>query len=155
MSSTSPATWRRLSTHAFTVGRQRGVTGRPTPGALARGVRALRGLGVLGRPPAPPASQARIRGRLHSPLRDRQAISHHYDLSNDFYALILDPPMAYSCAYYGDDPGQSVASAQRAKLDLVCRKLGLDPAAGSSTSAVAGARSRSMPPSTSAPASPA
>ncbi|MGA8245954.1 MAG: cyclopropane-fatty-acyl-phospholipid synthase family protein, partial [Nocardioides sp.] len=68
----------------------------------------------------------RVRGRLHSPRRDRQAISHHYDLSNDFYALILDPSMAYSCAYY-DDPGQSVAAAQRAKLDLVCRKLGLRP----------------------------
>jgi cyclopropane-fatty-acyl-phospholipid synthase len=114
-------------THAFMVGRQRGVAGRPTPGAWARGVQAARRLGVLGRPPAPPASQARVRGRLHSPLRDRQAISHHYDLSNDFYALILDPSMAYSCAYYGDDPAQSVASAQQAKLDLVCTKLGLEP----------------------------
>jgi cyclopropane-fatty-acyl-phospholipid synthase len=114
-------------THAFAVGRERGVPGRPTPGALAQGVRAIHRLGALGRPPAPPASQARLRGRLHSPRRDRQAISHHYDLSNDFYALVLDPEMAYSCAYYGDDPGQSLASAQRAKLDLVCRKLGLGP----------------------------
>lgn len=60
------------------------------------------------------------------PRRDRQAISHHYDLSTEFYALILDPSMAYSCAYYRDDPQQSVESAQRAKLDLVCTKLGLD-----------------------------
>jgi cyclopropane-fatty-acyl-phospholipid synthase len=68
-----------------------------------------------------------VRGRLHSPQRDRSAISHHYDVSNEFYALILDPAMAYSCAYYGDDPAQSVASAQQAKLDLVCRKLGIEP----------------------------
>ncbi len=113
--------------HAFAVGRARGVSGRPSPAAVAHGVGALRRLGLLGRPPAAPASQARVRGRLHSKLRDRRAISHHYDLSNDFYALILDPAMAYSCAYYGDDPGQSLESAQRAKLDLVCRKLGLGP----------------------------
>jgi cyclopropane-fatty-acyl-phospholipid synthase len=114
-------------THAFAVGRERGVTGRPSPGAVARGVRTLRSLGVLGKPPAPPASQARVHGRLHSPGRDRRAISHHYDLSNEFYGLILDPAMAYSCAYYGDDPDQSVAAAQEAKLDLVCRKLDLGP----------------------------
>jgi cyclopropane-fatty-acyl-phospholipid synthase len=114
-------------THAFAVGRDRGVTGRPSAAAFAQGVRTLRRLGVLGRPPVPPASQARVRGRLHSPLRDRHAISHHYDLSNEFYALILDPAMAYSCAYYGDDPDQTVESAQRAKLDLVCRKLDLGP----------------------------
>jgi cyclopropane-fatty-acyl-phospholipid synthase len=114
-------------THAFAVGRERGVTGRPTAAVIARGVRTLRRLGVLGRPPAPPASQAKVRGRLHSQQRDRHAISHHYDLSNDFYSLILDPAMAYSCAYYGDDPHQTVESAQRAKLDLVCRKLDLGP----------------------------
>jgi cyclopropane-fatty-acyl-phospholipid synthase len=60
-------------------------------------------------------------------VRDARAIHHHYDLSNEFYSLVLDPAMAYSCAYYGDDPDQSLASAQRAKLDLVCRKLDLGP----------------------------
>ena len=60
---------------------------------------AARRSGCVGRPPAPPASQARIRGRLHSALRDRRAISHHYDLSNEFYSLILDQSMAYSCGY--------------------------------------------------------
>ena len=114
-------------THAFAVARARGLTGRPGPTAVAHGVRVLGRLGVIGRPAAPPASQARLRGRLHSRGRDRRAISHHYDLSNEFYALILDPAMAYSCAYYGDDPRQSVESAQRAKLDLVCTKLGLGP----------------------------
>jgi cyclopropane-fatty-acyl-phospholipid synthase len=122
-----PGDLEQALTHAFTVGRARGVAGRrPGAAALAHGVRLLRRLGAIGRPPAPPSSQARTRGRLHSPQRDRQAISHHYDLSNEFYSLILDPSMAYSCAYYGDDPQQSVESAQRAKLDLVCRKLGLE-----------------------------
>jgi cyclopropane-fatty-acyl-phospholipid synthase len=114
-------------THAFAVGRGRGLSGRPSPAAVARGVRAIRKLGLLGRPPAPPASQARVRGRLHSRRRDLRSVSHHYDVSNEFYSLILDPAMAYSCAYYGDDPTQSVASAQQAKLDLVCRKLGIGP----------------------------
>jgi cyclopropane-fatty-acyl-phospholipid synthase len=114
-------------THAFDVGRERGLSGRPGPAAFARGVRTLQSLGLVGRPPAPPVSQARVRGRLHSRMRDRRAISHHYDLSNEFYGLILDPAMAYSCGYYGDDPEQTVESAQRAKLALVCRKLGLGP----------------------------
>ena len=118
-------------THAFAVGRERGITGRPGAAAFARGMRTLpsllRGLGLLGTPLPAPASQARVRGRLHSRGRDRRAIHHHYDLSNAFYSLILDPSMAYSCAYFGDDPDQTVESAQRAKLDLVCRKLDLAP----------------------------
>jgi cyclopropane-fatty-acyl-phospholipid synthase len=95
--------------HVLSVGRDRDLTGPPGPAAFLHGALAIRPLLGLGRPPAPPASQARVRGRLHSRLRDRQAISHHYDLSNEFYSLILDPAMAYSCAYYGDDPGQSQA----------------------------------------------
>ena len=88
-------------------------------------------MGLLRRSPEPPATQARIRGRLHSKLRDRSSIAHHYDFSNDFYALLLDPSMAYSCAYWTSDatsgPAYTVADAQRDKLDLVCRKLGLEP----------------------------
>jgi cyclopropane-fatty-acyl-phospholipid synthase len=117
--------------HVFEVGRARGLSGRPGLTAYVEAVRAIRSIGIVGRPLPAPASQARVRGRLHSRKRDRRAIGHHYDLSNDFYALLLDPSMAYSCAYYGDDPGdtgqQSVESAQRAKLDLVCRKLDLAP----------------------------
>ncbi|GAB4066604.1 cyclopropane-fatty-acyl-phospholipid synthase family protein [Angustibacter speluncae] len=106
--------------------RETGSTGRLTPAVVANGLRTAKDLGVLGRPPAPPASQARLRGRLHTKLRDRQAISHHYDLSNDFYSLILDPHMAYSCGYWtSDEPSYTVQDAQRDKLDLVCRKLGL------------------------------
>ena len=81
---------------------------------------------TLGRPPAAPASQARLRGRLHSQRRDRSAISFHYDLSNEFYELILDPQMAYSCGYHAS-PDVSVERAQFDKLALVCRKLGLEP----------------------------
>lgn len=116
-------------THAFAVAEERGLSGaRPRPSALVSAIRAAADLGVLGRPPAPPVSQARIRGRLHTPLRDRRAIAHHYDLSNDFYQLLLDPAMAYSSGYWtSTDPAYGVAEAQRDKLDLVCTKLGLEP----------------------------
>jgi cyclopropane-fatty-acyl-phospholipid synthase len=114
-------------THAFAVARERGLDGaRATPAAVARAVRAALGVGAIGRPPAAPSTQARLRGRLHTALRDRHAISHHYDLSNEFYAAILDPAMAYSCAYYTADD-ITLADAQAAKLDLVCRKLGPEP----------------------------
>ncbi|MGW2022353.1 class I SAM-dependent methyltransferase [Streptomyces decoyicus] len=106
--------------------------GSPGPRQLARmAVTALR-LGALGpRPPAPGAPQARLRGALHSTVRDRAAISHHYDLSNDWYALLLDESMAYSCGYWTRPAGPSYgpADAQRDKLELVCRKLGLRPGA--------------------------
>ncbi len=112
-------------THAFRVARDRGLSGgRPTPAAVAHLVRTATGLGALGRPPAPPASQARVRGRLHSQLRDRRAISHHYDLSNEFYSLILEPTMAYSCGYHAS-PQQPLQEAQEAKLLAGLRKLGL------------------------------
>ncbi len=116
-------------THVFAVGAERGLTGVRRPlGAIVRAVRTAAAVGGLGPPPALPRSQAKVRGRLHSAIRDRQAISHHYDLSNDFYSLLLDPSMAYSCAYYpNDDPTYELEDAQRDKLDLVCRKLGLGP----------------------------
>ncbi len=108
--------------------RRTGGSGRPTPAVLALGVRTAIDLGVVGRPLAPPPSQAHLRGRLHSRLRDRQAISHHYDLSNEFYALVLDPHMAYSSGYWtSEEPSYTLQDAQRDKLDLVCRKLGLEP----------------------------
>ena len=55
---------------------------------------------------------------------DARAIAHHYDVSNEFYALFLDPLMVYTCAYYRDPDGK-LEQAQRDKLDLVCRKLEL------------------------------
>lgn len=57
---------------------------------------------------------------------DAEAIHHHYDLSNEFYALFLDPLMVYTCAYYRT-PDATLAEAQRDKLDLVCKKLRLQP----------------------------
>lgn len=87
-------------------------------------------LRILGLRPRPPASEARLAGGLHTRRRDRAAISHHYDLSNDFYRLLLDEHMAYSCAYFTRAPGSAgytLHDAQTDKLDLVCRKLGLQP----------------------------
>ncbi|MDN3351624.1 cyclopropane-fatty-acyl-phospholipid synthase family protein [Actinomadura sp. DC4] len=81
-------------------------------------------LGVLGPPPRAPRSEARLSGREHTLRRDRAAIAHHYDVPAAFYELLLDESMAYSCAYFDDD---DLAKAQRAKLGLVCRKLGLRP----------------------------
>ncbi|HEX4016602.1 MAG TPA: class I SAM-dependent methyltransferase [Frankiaceae bacterium] len=109
--------------------RERGLTARrPGPRQLAKAARTALQLGIIGRPLPAPASQAKLTGRLHTKLRDRSAISHHYDLSNDFYALVLDPRMAYSCAYWtSEEPGYGLVEAQRDKFDLVCRKLGLQP----------------------------
>ena len=55
---------------------------------------------------------------------DARAIAHHYDVSNEFYALFLDPLMVYTCAYYRDPDGK-LEQAQQDKLDHVCRKLEL------------------------------
>ena len=68
-------------------------------------------------------------GGVHEPERDRAAIRYHYDVGNDFYSLWLDERMVYSCAYFahGGDVDQQLESAQRAKLDLICRKLRLQP----------------------------
>jgi len=85
--------------------------------------------------PAPP-EEMKPKGRLHSIRRDASAISHHYDVGNDFYELLLGPTMTYSCAVWEDptavspdgahDPG-ALDAAQEAKYELICRKLGLEP----------------------------
>ncbi|MFJ9595348.1 class I SAM-dependent methyltransferase [Streptomyces virginiae] len=95
--------------------------------AEARG--AVRDLLTLARPlpaPPPPAEEAvRRGGPRHTRGRDRQAVSHHYDVGNDFYERVLGPSMVYSCAYW--TPGSTLERAQHDKLDLVCRKLVLKP----------------------------
>ncbi|MFO0470337.1 MAG: class I SAM-dependent methyltransferase [Pseudomonadota bacterium] len=63
---------------------------------------------------------------LHRPSADARQIRHHYDVSDDFFALWLDPRRVYSCAYW-DVAAGTLAQAQEAKLDLVCRKLLLRP----------------------------
>lgn len=72
------------------------------------------------------AIAARLRGAEHTPDRDRQAITHHYDVSNDFYACFLGAEMVYSCAYWPQGV-TTLDEAQRAKHDLICRKLRLRP----------------------------
>jgi cyclopropane-fatty-acyl-phospholipid synthase len=96
-------------------------------------------LGALGPEPAPPPEENVLdgHGRRHTRRRDAAAIAHHYDVGNDFYALVLGPSMVYSCAVWDDalvddrgtalDLREGLDRAQEAKLDLVCRKLGLRP----------------------------
>ena len=79
----------------------------------------------------PPAQEVRARRylsglRAHLPGRDAMAIAHHYDVSNQFYAWVLGPSMAYTCAVY-ETGDATLEQAQAAKFDLVCRKLGLQP----------------------------
>jgi len=95
------------------------------PSELALLVKTARRLGALrgGKPPIPDA-EFRKEGRVHSLRRDRRAIRHHYDVSNEFYRLVLGPTMVYSCAYFAD-PSESVDVAQERKLELICRKLRL------------------------------
>jgi cyclopropane-fatty-acyl-phospholipid synthase len=63
---------------------------------------------------------------LHSRVRDAEQVRFHYDVGDGFFALWLDPLRIYSCAYYAS-PDLSLAQAQQAKLDLICRKLQLAP----------------------------
>jgi cyclopropane-fatty-acyl-phospholipid synthase len=78
------------------------------------------------RPLPPPPEEARLHGRRHSRARDAAAISYHYDLSNDFYRILLGPTLTYSCAVWSS-PTVGLEAAQNAKHELVCRKLGLEP----------------------------
>ena len=102
----------------------------PAPGEVLEIVRSV-GLSHL-RPPAPPPEEALprwrrvVEGLRHSMGRDAEAISHHYDVSNAFYELVLGPSMAYTCALY-ESAGPTLEEAQFAKFDLVCRKLALQP----------------------------
>jgi cyclopropane-fatty-acyl-phospholipid synthase len=94
----------------------------------ANNLRAL--LSVVGasalKPLAPPAIEAKQRGVIHSKARDRQAISHHYDVSNSFYEMVLGPSMTYSCAVFSS-PEDTLEQAQARKVDLVAKKLDLKP----------------------------
>jgi cyclopropane-fatty-acyl-phospholipid synthase len=98
------------------------------PAAMAA-IRAAAQLNLLGPPPGPPACELRVRGRLHSRARDQAVIAGHYDLPAAFYQLILDPSMAYSCAYWDGqkDLAPDLSRAQKAKLDLIMGKLALEP----------------------------
>jgi cyclopropane-fatty-acyl-phospholipid synthase len=85
----------------------------------------VRAVGLM-RPPRRPAVELRPRGERHSRERDARAVRHHYDVSNDFFALFLDESMTYSCAIF-EDFDEPLEVAQRRKLETVCRKLALQP----------------------------
>jgi cyclopropane-fatty-acyl-phospholipid synthase len=88
------------------------------------------GMKAVGRSPALPPEEVRpLRGVRHSRSRDKAAISHHYDVGNEFYRLVLGASLVYSCAYWTrpDDPSYGLDDAQLDKLELVCRKLDLKP----------------------------
>jgi cyclopropane-fatty-acyl-phospholipid synthase len=112
---------------AWRLARSRPGAGAPISrhGRAVAALRAVR-LGALGLPPKAPASEARLSGRLHTRRCDGAVIAHHYDLSNDFYRLLLDDHMAYSSAYFTRED-QSLHDAQTAKLNIICRKLALKP----------------------------
>ncbi len=105
-----------------------GSAGRPKigPKQVAKAATLAVRLGAIGRRPPAPDAESNLTGELHSKERDQAAISHHYDLSNDFYELILDANMAYSSGFHVT-PEMSLEEAQTAKLHLICRKLGLEP----------------------------
>ncbi len=94
----------------------------PREWALAMRVVGLEGLRPL---PVPP-EEMRPGGRLHSIGRDRRSVSYHYNVSNEFYELVLGDAMTYSCALF-TEPEDSLEHAQWSKLELVCGKLDLGP----------------------------
>jgi cyclopropane-fatty-acyl-phospholipid synthase len=80
--------------------------------------------GALRSVPRVPDTELRPRGRRHSRDRDRRAVRHHYDVSNEFFGLLLGESMTYSCAIFSRG-ARTLEEAQRTKLELVCAKLGL------------------------------
>jgi cyclopropane-fatty-acyl-phospholipid synthase len=84
---------------------------------------AVRSTGLIA-PPKPPAAELRPRGRRHSILRDKAAVRHHYDVSNEYFALFLDDSMTYSCAIFSRG-AETLEEAQWTKRELICTKLGL------------------------------
>ena len=84
---------------------------------------ALRGAGLT-LPPRAPSVELVPKGKLHTKARDARAVRHHYDVSNEFFALFLDRSMTYSCAVFRNG-AETLEDAQREKLDMVCRKLEL------------------------------
>ena len=86
---------------------------------------AARELGVMKGPrPEPPPEELIPRGIRHSVRRDKETVSHHYDVGNDFYRLVLGPSMTYSCARFVS-MDNSLEEAQASKHEMICRKVGL------------------------------
>jgi cyclopropane-fatty-acyl-phospholipid synthase len=103
---------------------------RPSAAEIVAIVRSL-GVSNLKPPPPPPQEhlprwRRMVEGLRHSESRDAEAIHHHYDVSNEFYEYVLGPSMTYTCAVYPTEDA-TLEEAQRAKYDLVARKLDLQP----------------------------
>jgi len=81
--------------------------------------------GALRHVPKVPEMELRPKGKRHSILRDKRAVTHHYNLSNEYFSLFLDESMTYSCAIFSRG-AQTLEEAQFAKRDLVCTKLALE-----------------------------
>jgi cyclopropane-fatty-acyl-phospholipid synthase len=96
---------------------------RPAIGTMARLALLLRRLPST---PLPELREAQLRGKRHSPARDRAAIGFHYDQPVAFYRSFLDENLVYSCAYF-DEGVETLDDAQRAKIDYSLRKLRLRP----------------------------
>jgi cyclopropane-fatty-acyl-phospholipid synthase len=86
---------------------------------------AVRAAGLT-KPPSRPDAELQPSGRRHSKERDARAVRHHYDVSNEFFALFLDASMTYSCGIFSRG-AQSLEQAQEEKLETVARKLELKP----------------------------
>jgi cyclopropane-fatty-acyl-phospholipid synthase len=99
----------------------------PLDGADKRAllIGAVRAAG-LSKPPPRPAAELRPSGRRHSRERDARAVRHHYDVSNEFFALFLDESTTYSCAVFSHG-ASTLEEAQEEKLEMVARKLELKP----------------------------
>jgi cyclopropane-fatty-acyl-phospholipid synthase len=82
--------------------------------------------GLIGGLPMPAGELRARRGALHSKSRDRDSVRHHYDVPTDFHRLVIGPSMVYSCAYFSE-PTDTLEAAQERKLEVICRKLRLEP----------------------------
>jgi cyclopropane-fatty-acyl-phospholipid synthase len=100
----------------------------PTLDRASRAQLAVAAVRACGLTPAPrvPEIELRPRGRRHSPARDARSVRHHYDVSNEFFALFLDRSMTYSCGVFSRG-ASTLEEAQSTKLELVCEKLELKP----------------------------
>ena len=107
------------------------LLGRWDPPSLSLTAKAGLGAGgaeraANGERPDPPAAELQPASKKHTKQRDAEAVRHHYDVSNEFFALFLDETMTYSCALW-EEGTETLEDAQRAKLELICRKLELQP----------------------------
>jgi len=78
------------------------------------------------KPPKPPKAELRPSGKRHSIARDARSVRHHYDVGNEFFKLMLDETMTYSCAIFSRG-AKTLEEAQDVKRELVCTKLNLQP----------------------------